>query len=130
MFVLLFTLILQSKPKAFALTAFSNIDDAWEIMEPKYVIVLGTDKAIEKGFGWHYMWCPACTLEVELDTFEVFAPDGFVDFRFFDEYVCFNKNCHEQILEPLPGFKIKIQVEDTSDLILLILCHCSGFSDY
>ncbi|XP_021975344.1 uncharacterized protein LOC110870471 [Helianthus annuus] len=94
-----------------------NIYDLWQIMKPQVVIILGTIKAIDKHFGWHYMECPKCLTEASTDFIDCVS----LEEHFF--HVCKNPDCDESVIYPVPRFKIKVQVEDNSDDVPLILFH-------
>ncbi|XP_035837097.1 uncharacterized protein LOC118485007 [Helianthus annuus] len=98
-------------------TPLRNIYDLWQIMKPQSVIILGTITGIDKHFGWHYMECPKCLIEAGTD----FIDSPSMEEQFF--YVCKNPNCDESVIYPVPRFKIKVQVEDNSDDVPLILFH-------
>ncbi|KAJ0907050.1 hypothetical protein HanRHA438_Chr07g0294291 [Helianthus annuus] len=90
---------------------FSNIDDVWEISEPRSVIILGTVKEISREVGWFSLKCPnclneACTKNMGLTKFE-----GGCDQEQHTLYVCTNEFCRKNVIdEPVLRFVLRIAV--------------------
>ncbi|XP_022003815.1 uncharacterized protein LOC110901287 [Helianthus annuus] len=102
-------------------TTITNVGAVWEISKPKSVVIVGTVISVNK--CWYHMTCPKCSHKATLEVEELFAPDCFDDFQQFDVYYCSNYQCSENTVEPVPKFKINLEVSDESDDVELILFH-------
>ncbi|XP_035840374.1 uncharacterized protein LOC110914289 [Helianthus annuus] len=101
-----------------------NIVDEFDrtLSQNLLLYILATVKKVDTGFGWYYMTCPTCSHEASHEVEEYIAPDDYDDFKKYDVYECSNYKCYETI-QPVPKFKIKIEVKDNNDSISLILHH-------
>ncbi|XP_035829998.1 uncharacterized protein LOC118479543 [Helianthus annuus] len=101
---------------------FSNIDDVWEISEPRSVIILGTVKEISKEVGWFSLKCPNCLNEACTKNMGLTKFDGGCDEDQHTLYVCTNEFCRKNVIDE-PVLRLKVRVKDSSGDVSLILFH-------
>ncbi|CAI9287771.1 unnamed protein product [Lactuca saligna] len=100
---------------------FSNIDDLFEPLEEKTVIIVGTVKGIRQNIRWYYLACSNCYKSAKEKESSTDKVDGSHEVAEIVTYKCSNPNCKNIKISVIPRFKIPLRVQDNTGTLTLTL---------
>ncbi|CAI9293111.1 unnamed protein product [Lactuca saligna] len=100
---------------------FSNIDDLFEPLEEKTVIIVGTVKGIRQNIRWYYLACSNCYKSAKEKESSTDKVDGSHEVAEIVTYECSNPNCKNIKISVIPRFKIPLRVQDNTGTLTLTL---------
>ncbi|CAH1417396.1 unnamed protein product [Lactuca virosa] len=99
---------------------FSNIDDLFEPLEEKTVIV-GTVKGIRQNIRWYYLACSNCKKSSRQKESSTDKVDGSHEVAKIVTYECVNPICKNIQISVIPRFKIPLRFQDNTTTLTLTL---------
>nr|KAJ0212234.1 hypothetical protein LSAT_V11C400182590 [Lactuca sativa] len=100
---------------------FSNIEDLFEPLEEKTVIIVGTVKGIRQNIRWYYLACSNCKKSAKEKESSTDKVDGSHEVTEIVTYECTNLNCKNIKISVIPRFKIPLRVQDNTGTLTLTL---------
>ncbi|CAI9281046.1 unnamed protein product [Lactuca saligna] len=84
---------------------FSNIDDLFEPLEEKTVVIVGTVKGIRQNICWYYIACSNCKKSPKQKESSTDKVDGSLEVPEIVTYECANPNCKSIKISVIPRDK-------------------------
>ncbi|CAI9273922.1 unnamed protein product [Lactuca saligna] len=100
---------------------FSNIEDLFEPLEEKTVIIVGTVKGIRQNIRWYYLACSNCKKSAKEKESSTDKVDGSHEVAEIVTYECANLKCKNIKISVIPRFKIPLRVQDNTGTLTLTL---------
>ncbi|CAI9266813.1 unnamed protein product [Lactuca saligna] len=100
---------------------FSNIEDLFEPLEEKTVIIVGTVKGIRQNIRWYYLACSNCKKSAKEKESSTDKVDGSHEVAKIVTYECANLKCKNIKISVIPRFKIPLRVQDNTGTLTLTL---------
>ncbi|CAH1435803.1 unnamed protein product [Lactuca virosa] len=100
---------------------FSNIDDVFEPLEEKTVVIVGTVKGIRQNIRWYYLACSNCKKSAKQKESSTDKVDGSHEVAEIVTYECANPKCKNIKISVIPRFKISLRVQDNTGTLTLTL---------
>ncbi|CAI9286690.1 unnamed protein product [Lactuca saligna] len=100
---------------------FSNIEDLFEPLEEKTVIIVGTIKGIRQNIRWYYLACSNCKKSAKEKESSTDKVDGSHEVAEIVTYECANLKCKNIKISVIPRFKIPLRVQDNTGTLTLTL---------
>ncbi|CAI9262615.1 unnamed protein product [Lactuca saligna] len=100
---------------------FSNIEDLFEPLEKKTVIIVGTVKGIRQNIRWYYLACSNCKKSAKEKESSTDKVDGSHEVAEIVTYECANLKCKNIKISVIPRFKIPLRVQDNTGTLTLTL---------
>nr|KAJ0201207.1 hypothetical protein LSAT_V11C600319740 [Lactuca sativa] len=100
---------------------FSNIDDLFEPLEEKTIVIVCTVKGIRQNIRWYYLACSNCKKSSKQKESSTDKVDGSHEVAKFVTYECANPKCKNIKILVILRFKIPLRVQDNTGTLTLTL---------